>query len=83
MNNNQIESIAKSSESIQDSFSKTASDLEKQYSELSEALTASKSDSEAKADQISKLDEELKAKSEETETKNTELSTALETIASH
>tara|TARA_B100001778_G_scaffold333863_1_gene343445 strand:- start:6729 stop:8393 length:1665 start_codon:yes stop_codon:yes gene_type:complete len=80
---NQIESIAKSSESIQDSFSKTASDLEKQYSELSEALTASKSDSEAKADQISKLDEELKAKSEETETKNTELSTALETIASH
>ena len=79
----QIESIAKSSESIQDSFNKTASDLEKQYSELSEALTASKSDSEAKADQISKLDEELKAKSEEAETKNTELSTALETIASH
>ena len=79
----QIESIAKSSESIQDSFNKTASDLEKQYSELSEALTASKSDSEAKADQISKLDEELKAKSEEVETKNTELSTALETIASH
>jgi len=79
----QIESIAKSSESIQDSFNKTASDLEKQYSELSEALTASKSDSEAKADQISKLDEELKAKSEDAETKNTELSTALETIASH
>ena len=79
----QIESIAKSSESIQDSFKKTASDLEKQYSELSEALTASKSDSEAKADQISKLDEELKAKSEESETQVTELSTALETIASH
>jgi hypothetical protein len=79
----QIESIAKSSESIQDSFTKTASDLEKQYSELSEALTASKSDSEAKADQISKLDEELKTKSEEAETQATELSTALETIASH
>lgn len=79
----QIESIAKSSEAIKDSFVKTASDLEKQYSELSEALTASKADSDAKADQISKLDEELKAKSEEIENKGSELTSILETVASH
>lgn len=79
----QIESIAKSSESIKDSFQKTASDLETQYSELSEALAASKSDCEAKAEQISKLDEELKAKSEEIENKGSDLTSALETVASH
>jgi len=79
----QIESIAKSSEAIKDSFVKTASDLEKQYSELSEALTASKADSDAKADQISKLDEELKVKSEEIENKGSELTSILETVASH
>lgn len=79
----QIANLAKSSDSMKDSFSKTAADLQTQYSELSEALKASKEDSEAKANQIAKLDEELQAKSEELVSKTSELETALSQILAH